>query len=89
MSNTVQQTNPPTSARDDLDLTFDVDYPQQLSRWKTAFRLVLASPILALVAILVGPYRFVGLTDHGGLTPGRLQSPMSLMLAACSFSRPC
>lgn len=54
MSNTVQQTNPRTSARGDLDLTFDVDYPQQLSRWKTAFRLVLALPILALVAILVG-----------------------------------
>ena len=34
MSNTVQQTNPRTSARGDLDLTFDVDYPQQLSRWK-------------------------------------------------------
>jgi len=38
-------------------LTFDVDYPQQLSRWKTAFRLVLALPILVLVAIVVGANR--------------------------------
>ena len=54
MSNTVQRANTRTSARGDLDLTFDVEYPQQLSRWKTAFRLVLALPILVLVAILVG-----------------------------------
>jgi len=75
MSNTVQQTNPRTSARGDLDLTFDVDYPQQLSRWKTAFRLVLALPILALVAILVGPYRFEGLTASWGIDPWTVTVP--------------
>jgi hypothetical protein len=75
MSNTVQQTNPRTSARGDLDLTFDVDYPQQLSRWKTAFRLVLALPILALVAILVGPYRFEGLTASWGVDPWTVTVP--------------
>ena len=42
-------------ANDGYSLTFDVDYPQQLSRWKTAFRLVLALPILALVEFLSGP----------------------------------
>ena len=75
MSNAVQQTNPRTSARGDLDLTFDVDYPQQLSRWKTAFRLVLALPILALVAILVGPYRFEGLTASWGIDPWTVTVP--------------
>ena len=59
--------NPLTN--DGYSLTFDVDYPQQLSRWKTAFRLVLALPILALVAILVGPYRFGGLAASWGVDP--------------------
>ena len=59
--------NPLTN--DGYSLTFDVDYPQQLSRWKTAFRLVLALPILVLVAILVGPDRFAGLTASWGVDP--------------------
>jgi hypothetical protein len=45
MSNTVQQTNPRTSARGDLDLTFDVDYPQQLSRWN--YRVIAYAFLLA------------------------------------------
>jgi hypothetical protein len=33
-------------------LTFDVDYPETLNRWTTAFRLVLAIPLLILLALL-------------------------------------
>jgi hypothetical protein len=41
-------------------LTFDVDYPErELNRWTTAFRLILAIPIVivvALLAALAGPH---------------------------------
>jgi len=56
-------------------LTFDADYPLQLSRWKTAFRLVLALPILVLVAILVGANRFGGLTASWGVEPWTVTVP--------------
>ena len=55
-------------------LTFFVDYPERLSRPKTAFRLILAIPILVMVAVLVGFHDFGG---PGGLTtPGR-SNPIS------------
>jgi hypothetical protein len=56
-------------------LTFDVEYPEQLSRWKTAFRLVLAVPILVLVAILVGPYRSDGSSAQWGVEPWTVTIP--------------
>ncbi len=33
-------------------LTFDVDYPETLDRWTTAFRIILAVPLLILLGIL-------------------------------------
>ena len=75
MSNPVQQTNPRVSAGGDLDLTFDVDYPQHLSRWKTAIRPVLALPILVLVVLLVGPSRFAGPAASWGIEPWTITVP--------------
>jgi len=53
-------------------LTFFVDYPERLSRPKTAFRLILAIPILVMVAVLVGFHDFggpSGLTDTWAVEP--------------------
>ena len=33
-------------------LHYDVDYPESLNRWTTAFRLILALPLLILLALL-------------------------------------
>ena len=41
-------------AAQNYSLTFSVDYPERLSRLKTAFRLILVIPILVVVAVLVG-----------------------------------
>ena len=45
-------------AAKDYPLTFSVDYPDRLSRVSTAFRLILAIPILVVLAALVGPDPF-------------------------------
>src|SRR4029077_2173687 len=50
-------------------LTFFVDYPERLSRPKTAFRLILAIPILVMVAALVGFHDFGGLTTTWAVEP--------------------
>ena len=65
--------NTPTT--DSYALTFDIDYPERLSRWKTAFRLVLALPILALFAILVGPLRSEGGTASWGVADRTVTVP--------------
>ncbi len=36
-------------------LAFSVDYPERLSRLKTAFRLILVIPILVVLVVLIGP----------------------------------
>ena len=41
-------------AAQNYSLTFSVDYPERLSRLKTAFRLILVIPILVVAAVLVG-----------------------------------
>lgn len=60
---------------DGYGLTFDVDYPQRLSRWKTAFRLVLAVPILLLMSILVGTNRVEGASATWGIDPWTITVP--------------
>jgi hypothetical protein len=52
---------PPTQG---YPVAFSVDYPGRLSRLSTAFRLILAVPILVVLAALVEPDAF----DTGGLT---------------------
>ena len=48
------ETSPSGHAAQNYSLTFSVDYPERLSRLKTAFRLTLVIPILVVVAVLVG-----------------------------------
>ena len=64
-------------ARTDNDyrLNFDVEYPDHLGRLSTAFRIVLAAPILALVAILAGADRFSGWSTSWGVEPWTVTVP--------------
>ena len=51
-------------AAQNYSLTFSVDYPERLSRLKTAFRLILVIPILVVVAVLVGSEAIGGGRAH-------------------------
>jgi len=52
---TTAQPFDPKPAAQGYPLTFSVDYPERLSRLKTAFRLILVIPIVLVMAALVGP----------------------------------
>jgi hypothetical protein len=56
-------------------LTFDVEYPQQLSRWRTAFRPIIAVPILVLVGLLVWPNESAKMTASWGVEPWTVTLP--------------
>lgn len=56
-------------------LTFDVDYPLRLSRWKTALRPVLAVPILVLLSIVLGVNASQGRTATWGIAPWTVTVP--------------
>lgn len=60
---------------DTCALTLDVDYPQQLSRWKALLRPLLAVPILVLVGLIVWPNDSVELTASWGIEPWTITVP--------------
>src|SRR3989304_4283467 len=55
----------------------EVDYPERLSRLSTFFRLILAIPVVILLAILAGGGAFgqTGAGAGGGITGGGVGSP--------------
>ncbi|MGE5595444.1 MAG: hypothetical protein ACM3S1_05350 [Hyphomicrobiales bacterium] len=44
-----------TTTPADYPVSFDVDYPEQLDRLTTAFRIILGIPIFIVIALLSGP----------------------------------
>lgn len=53
----------------DYPLTYSVDYPVRLSRLSTAFRLILMVPSLVIVAAVIGPHAFGGMTSTWAVEP--------------------
>ena len=68
---TIPNPGPPAQA---YPLTFDVVYPERLSRWKTAFRLILSVPVVLLVRILVGA-NYQGTSATYGAEPYTITIP--------------
>lgn len=64
--------NPQTNA---YPVTFDVEYPQQLSRWKAGLRPILAVPILVLLGLIVWPSESAELTATWGIEPWTITLP--------------
>src|SRR5690348_9115169 len=59
---------PPAPPRNDYPVQFSVDYPEgPLSRLQTAFRLILAIPILVVTSLIAGTAAFQS-TSHGRST---------------------